>query len=222
MQIKYVLHSCFTVMTRTCNYIFDYYKGQLPQLSADQPVIALFSHSHSDHFNPDLFKLLKQQGIKEIYAVLSDDIPASRIPGDVPVITVHPDNPYKLPQGQRLSVLASTDQGGAFLIQEPEGSLYHAGDLNDWVWEDESQDYNTSMTKEYRGQIDKLSGIQVDVAFLPLDPRQEKNYARGILYFLEKVNPKAVYPMHYWKKPQIIQQFIRDYPEYTSIIKFPE
>lgn len=222
MEINYIFHSCFTVRTRTCCYIFDYYRGSLPELSARQPVIALFSHAHSDHFNPALFDMLRQQGIKEIYAVLSDDIPSDRIPEDVPVLTVQPGRTYELPMGQKLRVLASTDQGAAYLVEDAEGNLYHSGDLNDWVWEGESQDYNTAMTKAYRSQIDKLAGMRVDVAFHPLDPRQEKDYARGLLYFLEKVIPGAVYPMHYWKKPQIIQQFIGEYPQYSSVIRFPE
>lgn len=76
-------------------------------------------------------------------------------------------------------------------MQCPEGNIYHAGDLNDWVWEGESEQYNKQMTGNYRHEIDLLNAYlqendinnMLDVAFLPLDPRQEQDYAKGMLYF---------------------------------------
>lgn len=58
----------------------------------------------------------------------------------------------------------------------------------------------------------------MDVAFLPLDPRQENDYAKGMLYFLKKVDVRQVYPMHYWEKPEIIERFLQEYPKYAGKI----
>lgn len=46
--------------------------------------------------------------------------------------------------------------GVAFLIEDKEKIIYHAGDLNDWVWEEESDSYNEQMTIDYRKQINLL------------------------------------------------------------------
>ena len=78
------------------------------------------------------------------------------------------------------------------------------------------------MTKNYRKQIHllakKLEHRKIDAAFVVLDPRQEKDYDRGMLYFLNQVKADKVYPMHYWEKPQIITQFLQDHPQYKEVI----
>lgn len=222
MKITYLYHSGFLVETTACTYIFDYYRGALPELDAGKPVLALSSHSHSDHYNPEIFKLLDARPGLRVTAVLSDDIPMVSMPGNVPCVRLGPGENHTFPWGIRIETLRSTDEGVAFLITEPEGVLYHAGDLNDWVWSGESDAYNREMTLSYRREIDKLRGIPVDVAFLPLDPRQEADYDRGILYFLQNVQVKRVYPMHYWKKPQIITQFLKDHPKYEDVVQLTE
>lgn len=219
MKTTYIFHSGFLVETAECYYLFDYYMGTLPTLKTDKPILVFASHRHPDHYNPEVFTLLKNMGMRQITAVLAKDIPARNYPKDVEAIKVTFHQTYELPQNTILKTLLSTDEGVAFLLQCPEGTIYHAGDLNDWVWEGESEQFNKQMTGSYRHEIDMLKNEQIDVAFVPLDPRQEKNYSRGMLYFLQKTNVEKVYPMHYWKQPGIIDQFIEEYPEYAGKIK---
>ncbi len=222
MKVKYIFHSSFLVETGLCYYIFDYYKGELPLLDKDKPVLVFSSHHHPDHYNPEIFTLLKQKGIQQITAVLSKDIPEHGYPSDIPVIKVTFHESYDLPCQSSLKTLLSTDEGVAFLLNCPEGKIYHAGDLNDWVWEEESEQYNKQMTGSYRHEVDLMQNENFDLAFLPLDPRQGKDYARGILYFLKKAKAKKVFPMHYWEQPEIIKQFVSEYPEYREMIEYTE
>lgn len=77
----------------------------------------------------------------------------------------------------------------------------------------------------YKGEmprLDKSKGTHFDVAFVPLDPRQEEHYADGMLYFFEHVNCNAVFPMHYWNEPSVIDRLITEYPQYKSRIKNTE
>ncbi len=222
MNITYINHSGFLVETSKCYYLFDYFKGNLPELKADKPILVFSSHAHGDHYNPEIFDQLKALGMQQVIAVLSKDIPEKKYPEKITCIKVTFHQSYELPFDTHLKTLLSTDEGVAFLLTCPEGILYHAGDLNDWVWEEETEQYNKQMTGSYRHEIDFLKGRNVDVAFIPLDPRQEKDYARGILYFLKKVSVKKIYPMHYWEQPQIIDQFLNEYPEYCDIIERTE
>ena len=64
-----------------------------------------------------------------------------------------------------------------------------------------------------------LAGREIDTAFVVLDPRQEGDYDRGLCYFLENIPAKAVYPMHDWDKPEIIETFLKDHPQYQSQIQ---
>lgn len=222
MNITYIYHSSFLIETASCYYLFDYYKGTLPKLKADKPILVFASHRHPDHYNPEIFSLLQELGMQKITAVLAKDIPAKRYPQGIESMKVTFHQTYKLPYNTTLKTLLSTDEGVAFLLECPEGTIYHAGDLNDWVWEGETEQYNKQMTGSYRHEIDMLKDTPVDVAFLPLDPRQEKDYAKGILYFLKKIKVGKVYPMHYWEHPEIIDKFLREYPEYSNTILYTE
>ena len=81
---------------------------------------------------------------------------------------------------------------------------------------------NRDSKKRYRAEIDKIKGAHFDAAFVPLDPRQEEHYADGMLYFLKHVDCNAVFPMHYWNEPSVIDRFITEYPQYKSRIKNTE
>lgn len=227
MKITYIYHSGFLVETDSCYYLFDYYKGALPPMNREKPILVFASHSHPDHYNQEIFPLLRDMGMEQITAVLSKDISPRRYPQETEVIRVTFHQQYQLPCETVLETLQSTDAGVAFLVRCKEGLLYHAGDLNDWTWAEETKQYNRQMTGSYRHEIDLLQkdllkGVPLDAAFLPLDPRQEKDYARGILYFLKKTAVKKVYPMHYWEKPEVIQQFLKEYPCYEDCIQNTE
>ena len=222
MKVDYIGHSGFLVETEKCYYLFDYYKGELPQLDVWKMVIVFCSHGHGDHYQPGIFKKLREMGMLRIYAVLSEDIGDCKEVSAGELLSVAAGGRYELPLGQELITYRSTDLGVAFLISEGDEIIYHAGDLNDWVWEGEKPDYNEQMTKDYRKQIDTLAKHlgrrRLSCAFVVLDPRQEKDYDRGMLYFLEKENADLVYPMHFWGKPQVITQFLTEHPQYKDRI----
>lgn len=223
MHVIYIHHSCFLVETDRFYYLFDYEKGQLPPMDVTKPIFVLSSHSHADHYNPKIFSLVEQAGMQYVRAILSDDIKA---PANIDALLVSPGKEYVLGTGHILTTFASTDLGVAFLIEEENTLIYHAGDLNDWVWEGESDAYNQQMTANYRKEIgllsQKLNGREIDLAFVVLDPRQEKDYDRGLCCFLKNIPAKRVYPMHYWEKPVIINTFLKDHPEYQSRIQKTE
>lgn len=223
MQVTYIHHSCFLVETARFYYLFDYEKGHLPEMDVTKPILVLSSHSHGDHYNPHIFSLLADIGMQHVRAILSDDI---RVPVNMDVLQVSPEQQYDLGPQQKLTTLRSTDLGVAFLIEDQDMRIYHAGDLNDWVWEEETDAYNEQMTADYRRQIGLLSETlnhrEIDAAFVVLDPRQEKDYDRGLCFFLENLSAKQVYPMHYWGNPGIIDTFLKDHPEYRSQIQKTE
>ena len=218
MRIRPIYHSGFLLEADEGSYIFDYYQGELPELDVKKPVTVLSSHAHHDHYNPEIFTILRRRGAADVTAVLSHDIPEKRYPEGIPVISVKAGQTYSLPHGERLETLLSTDEGVAFLLTLPEGTVYHAGDLNDWTWDGESDGDNRQMRGSYRHEIDKLAGRRIDVAFVPLDPRQEMYYADGMTYFLEKAGAARVYPMHTWGQPETILRFLNEYPQYRGTV----
>ena len=78
------------------------------------------------------------------------------------------------------------------------------------------------MTAMFQRSVSRLTelvqdGGMVDVAFLPLDPRQEQYEFCGMEYYLEHVPVKHVFPMHCWEQYDIIPRFLEahggQYPE---------
>lgn len=222
MQIRYLFHSGFLAETETSYYLFDYYRGALPPLLPHKPVTVFASHAHHDHYNPAVFPLLLEAGAQQVYAVLAKDIPQSAYPKQLQTLQAHARRQYTLPGGELLETLLSTDSGVAYVLTTDEGVLYHAGDLNDWTWQGESEQANRQMRGSYRHEIDSLRGRHIDVAFVPLDPRQEAHYADGMLYFLEAVGAKSVYPMHYWEQPDVMRRFLEEQPRYQEILRDTE
>lgn len=257
VKITFICHSCFLVETAECYYLFDYYKGELPTLETDKPILAFVSHSHRDHYDPAVFSMLRQMGMKKVGAIFPNDIKLKNYPegwtllkevgtvsgsGEIsqstndPVVRsctdmdvldghifkVYHSREYDLPCCTHIRTLLSTDSGVAYLLTCPEGTFYHAGDLNDWTTEDTPDAERRQMTGSFRAALRPLEGISIDYACLPLDPRLGRHYADGFLYFLEHIGAKKVYPMHFWDKPEIADQFLREHSEYRgTIIKKP-
>jgi len=193
MKVTYLYHSGFRVEDERAMYVFDYYKGKLPETEADKQMYVFVSHRHSDHFNPEIFEWEKEH--PKIQYILSDDVEADPAPNR---IFLPPDKKIKIGT-LKIETLRSTDEGVAFLVAFRDKRIYHAGDLNWWHWEGESIDYNRSMRKNYQKEIKKLARKKIDLAFVVLDPRQGGAAFSGIDYFMRNVRAEHVFPMHMWK-----------------------
>ena len=212
-RIWYLYHSGFAVQTAGHFLIFDYWK-QSPQGKGlesgvidpaalkEHDVIVFASHAHGDHYNREI--LSWGRTIPKLRLILSDDIP--NVPGAV-----------MMGQGMRTSqndfkveTLTSNDEGVAFVVDVDGLCIYHAGDLNWWHWEGEPDDYNEGMAASYKSQIALLRDKRIDLAFVPVDPRLEEQYAWGINHLMRTVDVTHAVPMHFWDDGQIVDRLLRD------------
>ena len=221
MKVTYLNHSGILVELNNRYCIFDYYRGELPLLDRNKEVIVFCSHVHEDHYNPLIFDLLDEREMR-YQAVLANDISDEKRLLKIKHSFVESNQSYQLDGGLQVETLLSNDSGVAFIVRSDEGTIYHSGDLNDWYWEGEPEEDNLELRTIYHAEIGKIKGRHFDLAFVPLDPRLEMHYADGLLYFLENVDCDAVYPIHYWGDPSVIQRFITEYPEYQSRIRNTE
>ncbi|MGB4661337.1 MAG: MBL fold metallo-hydrolase [Mobilitalea sp.] len=222
MEITYIGHSGFLIEWEACYWLFDYYQGTIPEMDLSKKVFVFVSHGHGDHYNPEIFKLFQKHS--NITYLLSSDITVEKemlkksgISNQLidKIIVVEPSKEYKLPEDSpnktnniiTLKTLKSTDSGVAFLLNYKDKTIYHAGDLNLWVWKGESKQYNDSMTAMFDKEIGPLKGIPIDVAFAPLDPRQEDWYDKGLNKLLSTTKVTYLFPMHFWEKPSVIGQY---------------
>lgn len=192
MRITYLGHSGFLIELDSAYFLFDYYKGELSGIKQGKPFFVFVSHSHYDHFRKDIFKL--RESLPEIYYILSNDVDTK---AEDDIWFMGPNEERDI-AGCKIRTLRSTDEGVAFLVQYKEDTFYHAGDLNWWHWEAESDTYNTMMRRNYQYEINKLHGLKIDAAFVPVDPRQGEQYNWGLDCFMKRVGADVVFPMHFW------------------------
>ena len=207
MRISYIHHSSFLVELKQLSLLFDYFQGDV-KLPEGKPAVIFASHRHGDHCSPVIFDFAKER--QDVYYVLSDDIWEKRTPSGLRerILFAGPGQEFSLPWLSGISVrtFKSTDEGVAFLIRSPEGVIYHAGDLNNWQWEGEPKDWNRNMEVNYRRQLEAMKNEKIDVAFVPLDPRQGKDFYRGMDDFMKMVGAARVFPMHCWDDFTVISR----------------
>ena len=230
MKITYIEHSGFLLEMAEADFLFDYYRGEIPQREKEKPLVVFVSHKHHDHYNPEIFELIKSYPNTQY--VLSKDVPIKRelkryqeqgisLEEAIIVAAKNERKVIRLPDGTELKAetLKSTDEGVAFLLEYEGKTIYHAGDLNLWVWEEESRSYNENMKRAYFTQLEKLKGREIDLAFVPLDPRQEKDAFGGMESFLAYTRSRCVFPMHFWGTYPIIGEFLARHPEYEGTVR---
>lgn len=250
MKITYLGHSGFLVETKEHYLLFDYYTGKLPVFLPEKKLTVFVSHSHQDHYNKEIFALQNDRGGSEksgsisagdsahpgsawsrITYVLSKDIRRKRVEefvgGENELLSVKAHEIYRL-YGDRMTVetLRSTDIGVAYLVTVAEEGatyrFYHAGDLNLWKWEEESKAHNNNMEANFRREMERIRGRHFDIAFVPLDPRQESFAFSGMDLFLETADANVVFPMHFWKQPEIIREYLKARPQVRNIVALKE
>jgi L-ascorbate metabolism protein UlaG (beta-lactamase superfamily) len=207
-KINYLYISGFTVETENHFLVFDYYRdGAADSLSeklkGKKNIIVFCSHSHPDHFNPEIFKWKNSD--TDIEYVLSSDIRHK-----VKLQGMHYLSPYQELEmgGVNIKAYGSTDQGVSFRVLVDGISLFHAGDLNWWDWYDETQEYNTHMEIMFKKEIEKLRGEHFNLAFFPVDPRLRDSYTLGVEYFMKEIKPDFLIPMHFGDNHRDILEFI--------------
>lgn len=202
MRITYIHHSGFLVETGRLSLLFDYIGGPLPELDSGKALLVFASHRHPDHFVPAIFDLTEKY--PQAHFILSDDIPARSVPhqfaGQTDFIAEHAV--LHLPQGGGTIIRTyhSTDEGVAFVVENGGHTIYHAGDLNDWRWNGEADDWNSSMHRDYLAELKRIhdDGIHPDAAMVPLDGRLEEWFYLGLDEFMKTVGAGMVLPMHFW------------------------
>lgn len=216
MKITYIEHSGFFIELEQHILLFDYYQGSIPNCENKEKTLLVFvSHKHHDHFNKDIFNLASkytniQFFISKDAKMNTEYMSRKNIPKEAyEKINYVGKNQLLEYKSVQIETLASTDQGVAFLVSCENKVLYHAGDLNWWSWLGETEEQHKNMEKRYKNEIIKLKDKKLDVAFIPLDPRQEEYYWKGMDYFMQNVSAEYVFPMHCWGDYSIITKFLQ-------------
>lgn len=209
MTLYYIYHSCFAIETDNLIIIIDYYKdsdtkdeqnGIVHQklLKSDKKLYVLSTHIHYDHFNPSIFKWGSIK--KEITYILSKDILESHE-------CCSKDEAIFLDRGEsysdseiKVEAFGSTDAGVSYAITIDNKVIFHAGDLNNWHWKDEStKEYSQEAESFYLEELQfiKEHHQEFDLVMFPVDQRLQTDYYLGAKQFVEKIKVHYFAPMHF-------------------------
>lgn len=200
--VEYIKHSGFTVEIGDKFFIFDYYKGDIE--IKDKEIYVFSSHDHGDHYNPTILDWMNK--FERIHYVLSNDIDVEEREN----ISLMGPYKEKLINDVNIKTFGSTDKGISFLVSVDGINIFHAGDLNWWYWDDDTEKEKIDMENSFKKKVQRVkdSGLDIDIAFFPVDPRLEEYFHLGGEHFIKEINPKYFFPMHAWDKYEISQKFI--------------
>lgn len=225
MRVIFIHHSCFLIEVDEKVLIFDWFsgdrvkgyafRGQIPQYEPDTPVYVFASHKHRDHFDMDVLKWEKYY--KNIHYIFSKDCKMTKrflerhgYDAEIlkKILYVSPCSSYHVDDIE-IETLRSTDAGVAFYVKTNGAAFYHAGDLNNWKWEGAGDLVNGAMEHSYKTQIKRIADKDMNLAFVPMDPRLGVNQFLGFDYFLKNTNAEYIFPMHMWQNYEGINAYIR-------------
>lgn len=222
-KVIFLHHSSFLVELEHTILLFDYFAGDrvngfqftgtIPSLDKEKDFFVFASHKHRDHFDMNNLKLAKQY--PKIQFIFSKDCKMSRNflkkhGYDESIIEkimyVMPEKKYQI-AGMDIRTLTSTDEGVAFCVKAEGKHIYHAGDLHWWYWEGAGDLVNGRMERGFKREMRKIKDEHFQFAFIPLDPRQEKDAFKGFGYFMKNIEADHVFPMHMWQDYSLITEY---------------
>lgn len=228
-SLSFVWHDCFVLDSpHAGSFVFDFWtdprsdgKG-MPDFVArlresGKRVFFIVSHHHKDHFVKDIFEW--SLGWPEAHYVISRDTakmmrhmlrPESiwkgvRVPPEQ-ITILSPGESAEI-DGVRFDAFGSTDIGNSYVITIPPAHpgdsplhIFHAGDLNAWLWKDESTP--AEVTAALRGFTDILAVISrchphLDVAMMPVDSRIGSEWYTGASLLVRAIDIDMFIPMHF-------------------------
>ena len=214
--ITYIYRSCYVIEFDGFSVIFDYYRD-VPRedgsnwvkdylLNKEEDLYVLCSHSHADHFNPDMLNWRQRK--ENITYIFSDELRQSG--------TTDADAHYLRKEDvfadHRLKIKAfgSTDVGCSLLLTYNNRQFFHAGDLNNWHWNEEvTKAESLVYENNYLCELELLAekADRLHVAMFPLDPRLGKDYMRGGEQFVSRISTAYFFPMHFGEDYDKVNRF---------------
>ncbi|HAD82605.1 MAG: hypothetical protein A2509_00985 [Candidatus Edwardsbacteria bacterium RIFOXYD12_FULL_50_11] len=209
--VWYLGHSGWAVRTSGHLLVFDYFKnGRLP----DSPglangsilpeelkgvkVIVFASHVHGDHYMPAIFDWRKD--LSDITYVMGF------APRDKEGFTQLASRESRSIGGAEITTIESNDSGQGFLVTVDGVTICHPGD---------HANRKRDFSGPYKEEIDFMAGLgrPIDIMFMPVTGCNFGDVVAvrmGAFYAMEKLRPRAVFPMHAGDGGQAYREFAEE------------
>jgi len=179
-------------------------------MAESKQIYVVVSHHHKDHYTKKIFDWSRKfPGIKYIlskdvakYArhILTKDSIYSGIKHDPEnVFVVRPGEVF-CDESLKIEAFDSTDIGNSYAVTVNGIKIFHAGDLNAWIWKDESSEKEIEEAENaYLSIVKKIAerSSSIDFAMFPVDSRIGTDYWTGAYHFVRIIDVARFFPMHF-------------------------
>lgn len=220
ITLYYIHHDGFLLYTEGCYVLFDYYSDSISEypdrphflnfIDREKPFYVVISHHHKDHFTRAVFEW--GHILPNIHFVISEDVRqmagylfrkstiyAGFRPSPEQYTVLRPGEKYT-DSNLTIHAFGSTDIGNSYLVEVDGKRVFHAGDLNAWIWRDESP--VEELERDMRRFLDELNKIalefpEIDLAMFPVDGRLGSSMYEGPVLFTQEIRVRNFIPMHF-------------------------
>lgn len=213
MKLEYIYNSGFHIETENHQFLIDYYRGKF-KLNPDKPCTFIVTHAHADHFDPMIFNLAREG---DQYILSSD----TAVPATDVIHIVEPGRSYTFGD-IKLQTCGSTDAGLSVRVEVDGESFIHGGDLNLWIWPEDTEEERAQMDQDFKREVACLNSAgPVDVLMAVVDGRLEDRYLGGPSYFISALKPRHFIPMHFRDDFTVLSDFVT-HPTPGTKLHIPE
>lgn len=200
--------------------VFDFWKDPvsgdaetpcfLDFIPAARPLYVVVSHHHKDHFTPAIFKWsLRHPDVRYILSKETARFARHYItPGSLyrgmkaapeKVTVMRPGDHYE-DSLLCMDAFGSSDCGNSWLVTFDGVRAFHAGDLNAWLWKDEST--VAEVDEAMQGFVKILDDVAavadtIDYCMFPVDSRIGTDYYTGAQVIADRFFIRRFFPMHF-------------------------
>lgn len=203
IKVVHFYHSGVMVETNDTQLYFDVISDHKAFVDLRKRQYYFVSHGHNDHYDPKVFHV----STHNTNLIFSEDIEDR--PEGYTVTRVEPNKTYEI-DNITIKTYDSTDSGVAFLVALEDVSVFHSGDLNWWHWESRPVQEQMSEEMAYKAIVSNLEGEKIDIAFVPVDPRLKSAASLAVRHFIESVDVKTVFPIHFGESFKLLGEIIEN------------
>lgn len=189
MTCEYIAHSGYIFETSKHILFFDVASGTIPThyLNSNKEKTFFVSHHHCNHFNRNI-------ALFDMRFIASLDVPLKHVNN----VFFVKNKDMIITHDLSITVFDSTDEGVSYLVDTKEGIIFHAGDYNDWHWNQEVSSEDSELSQlQFKSILQDIKHHPIDVACFPCDQRMGPDFDRGPLEFIKECKPKVFCAMHH-------------------------
>lgn len=200
MRVEYIDNNGYIIETEKAVYVFDFVDGLLPAtyFRKTKPLIFFVSNNNQEYYSEGIYSYKKTV----IYAYDIPQDPYNKVFKVFPGEMIHLGFAKVFAEG-------TTRDGVTFIIQEDDKTMIHAGNLNNWHYQEFASEKRVEIeTEHFLSCVKELEKYgDIDVLIFPVNSDVGYNYDHGAKRASRILKPKHFFPTQF-RRTNNIEEFM--------------